>query len=706
MIIPRRIFGLISGISKPFIYKKKKKFFLLVAVHSALNFFSIKGLILKIKSPFLHHSNNIVSFISFYDRTIILCKKNFYIMDYFIPTTRIFILKKKISTILHVSHFFLALNEDKKKITLFDPWKLNIKLEIIFKQEILAIKHKKTSKKKRNILILKINNELEFWDFKKMICIFKINLKLKFSILNIDFEEKKKKITLLLSSSFLLFFDIKEKNIKLFSVGSRENNIKSLVFFSNLKKFIFLFGHKKYLIFDKLNKNNVRIEFLIHFGKINPIGFLENTNIFLTLGLFDNTIAIHKFSKKKVNFKLLKIKRDNYLPIEKIKIISSSNFSIIFANKKGFWGIFKNNSSRIFDFNDYFKKKIIKKKKLIRHLCTEKDVLEKKNTSVIISFYKIKTLFMWNVSDQNTFIKKTNMTIIQTLFKNINCLIFLSNIKSILIGFEENIICKFRIINEKIEQNFFNHHKSSKKKKDCFIKILNKNHNENQFLSCCSHGTIKLWNVKNFKNIKSLKLKNKIIRSKWFSESDTIIILCNNIIFYTIFPENFVIQQIFVGHNKFITDFYLFDNSKILISASMDNTIKLWNLFTAKCLSSVLLEFPVVEMEIDLIKNHFLTAHHNTIGIGYWKNMIEIKIVNKNLRKSFFKKKLYFNEKNSFVLNKLGKFSIKKFLKNDLKNFKNSQTLVSQKTEFYFNFLNSIKSKKKKNIKLLNSWKK
>jgi WD40 repeat protein len=699
MIIPRKIFGLICGSTKPFILKKKKKFFLILAVHSSINLFNCMGLVLKTKSPFLHPTNYIISLLCFKNRIIILINKNIHILDYFIPTSRIFFLEKKINSLFFLGKFFLTLEKKKKKIAIFDPWKMNVKIEIEFKKEILAIKTQLSKKKKQLTFILKKNSEIEAWDLENVKCLLKINLKLKFFIFNFDFNKTTNKFILFLSKNYLLVFDIKKKKIKIYFIGIKKEKIKNIIFSYNFKKLIFLFGENSNFIWNKKKKNKIKFNFWVHIGKINPIGFFEETNIFLTLGIFDNTISIFRFSKKKLKFKLLKIKRENYLPIEKIKIVRLENFSLIFANVKGFLGFYKNKKLLQWEKNNYLKKNFLKRKKIIRHLYIEKEFIEKRDILVIIGFYKFQYPFLWKISENIVFPFLTKALYVNPFFKNINSLIFLSNYNFLLIGFEKNIICLLKIHNANIEHSFLNHH-HFKKKNNCFVRTLNKNHDENLFISGCSHGTLKLWDVKDLKTKKKIKLKNKIIKTKWFLESDTIIVLCNNNHFYIIFPENFIVQRVLFAHKKLITDFFLIDSSKVLISSSLDKTIKIWNLFTASCLDSILMKFPIIEMDLCFKENNFITVHHNTLGIGFWKNEIKIEI--KNSKNNYVKKNFFITEINSLVLNKIGKFFIKKKRKFSDPNknyFMLEKNSTVRKLSSFENIPNFSKNKKIKNKK-------
>ncbi|AFP65668.1 hypothetical protein CMESO_524 (nucleomorph) [Chroomonas mesostigmatica CCMP1168] len=689
--LPFESFGSICGKIPPVIFKKKKKFFFICSIHSSITLFRLKNFFIKAKSPFLHPHGCVSSIGCFKNRNIINLKNAIYVLDYFTPTTRFFLKKEKITAIFCTPNFFLITHKTKLNLWIFNPWKLSLVVQLHFDNEIKEVKNLRIKENKEILFILTKNNNISGWNLSKIQRVYDFRFDFFTHVSSFFIINKSNKMALILKNKKILIFDFFRKKYLFVFDSELLKKIKNLHHIVLFKEWIIFLGKKNNCSYNRFYKNFIKWNFYIHNGKLNSGNFVKNSKIFLTSGLFDNTISLYEISKKYGKFFLLNYKKGISLPIEKIKKFSGNLNHIIMTNRKGFLSfsiqkkVKKLNLGTIKKHNKHF----------VSHLLIKNNFEKKKIAWIILCFYKKKNPFIWDMTKKIFYqiSSCTNFSLIR--LKNILSIKIFPKKKNLLVGYEKNCICLFILSKKKIDKYVFSHHFSIEKKSKCFIRAIEISSNGKFFISGCSHGNLKLWKERKMVVLKNLKFKNRILKSKWCFNSDTIIIICDDNKIYFVIPEDFSIKKILIGHSDLVTEIYLLKNSKMLISTSIDKTLKIWNINTSKCIDTTFLDFPVVNFEIDCTETFLITIHDFTIGIGIWK-----RIPNYILEKIFF----FQNSKNKRLSDEENGFCRKKnWSKNWSKlNFKTSRDNFFKK-KFSFRsrkILNWYFEKKKNNTKI------
>jgi len=82
------------------------------------------------------------------------------------------------------------------------------------------------------------------------------------------------------------------------------------------------------------------------------------------------------------------------------------------------------------------------------------------------------------------------------------------------------------------------------------------------------------------------------------------------------FPENLTRIGKFSFHKKKITSLYVMFDPFIIISASYDKTLKIFDIEKKKCIDTIKFSSPISSFSYIKKENFLLTSHLNTVGIG------------------------------------------------------------------------------------------
>ncbi|XP_037945778.1 WD repeat-containing protein 36 [Teleopsis dalmanni] len=147
--------------------------------------------------------------------------------------------------------------------------------------------------------------------------------------------------------------------------------------------------------------------------------------------------------------------------------------------------------------------------------------------------------------------------------------------------------------------------------------------NLNQFVtSGCGAGLLKFWPFKG--NVTSptltLKFSDGIDLLRSHRESGMIAIALVNFIVYIVDTDTKVIIRKFEGHITKINDICFSPDSRWLITASMDATIKVWDIPSTYMIDHFRTERPCVSLTMSPTGDFLATAHVNYLGIYLWAN--------------------------------------------------------------------------------------
>lgn len=116
---------------------------------------------------------------------------------------------------------------------------------------------------------------------------------------------------------------------------------------------------------------------------------------------------------------------------------------------------------------------------------------------------------------------------------------------------------------------------------------------------------------------------------RYNSSSGLVAVSTDSSALFVIDTNTFKIVREFYGHTGAITDFDFFPNGRMLISASLDSTLRTFDIPTGQCVDAVRVKAPVVKLRISWNSEWLATAHVSGLGIQLWaiKSVYELQAV-------------------------------------------------------------------------------
>nr|UXY87120.1 WD repeat-containing protein 13 [Cryptomonas sp.] len=622
---PQKIVGMSFENPNPFIIKRKKGIFFLISVHSAINMFNLNTLLIRAKSPFLHHNTRVSHIISIKNRTIVVLKNTIQILDYLIPTTRFIFQERDVIFFFPINSNVLIFHKFSNKIMIFDPWKFKILSHFILQKDADNVQIEKCNCKENLILIFTNFRNIEIWNPKKSQKIVNFSLDNLFPIFSFKYINNFDYVVFGSSKGKILMYNLTNQ-YKIFELIFKETgDITQILFTSFLENLIFI-GNKKCLAsYDIITKTVKMLTLNCHHGKIFVGQFIKNSNLFLTMGIYDKNIVLHKYNSEKKELELILSRFVNRFPFRKIETNINMKNLIISINIIGELYFLKfNYFGKTFCIDLKSKKKTSEKNDIFGNKKTPLKIIQfqarfvssaEEIVYVAICFYKTYNPYVWKIDKKKT-IQVNNETQLRSKKWGVgNSICFSRDAKQLLIGYENNFISLFNLSDK--EYSFIKNNHIDRRKNNCSVNVLSYDKYNEFFVSGCSCGFLLLWRMSDFKTIRNLDLKKKICMLKWCEKFDIILTATIDNEIQILFPETFSLIRRCLGHKKQITDFLIIRKSKFLFSSSLDKTIKTWNLFRNACESTVKFKYSPIALAADESENILISCHENTVGIGF-----------------------------------------------------------------------------------------
>ncbi|SPP87867.1 WD repeat-containing protein 36 [Drosophila guanche] len=141
-------------------------------------------------------------------------------------------------------------------------------------------------------------------------------------------------------------------------------------------------------------------------------------------------------------------------------------------------------------------------------------------------------------------------------------------------------------------------------------------------ISGCSEGLLKFWPFKGKvdKPVAVLRLADGISIMRQHRESSMLAIGLETFKVYVIDMHTRVIVRKFVGHTAKLNDLTFSPDSRWLITAAMDSTIKVWDIPSSYMIDHFRVERPCVSLSMSPNGDFLATVHVNLLGIYLWAN--------------------------------------------------------------------------------------
>ena len=629
--------GVYTGFSYSIKNNSQKGKIISIPCNSILNNYELKNLNICNSSPILHPRLNISGLFTWKQRSFVLIKKFILILDYLVPTTRICIFKKNLTSILEHGNELLIFSVYERKIVIIEHLKLRIVHSIILPFGFINIISVDNSLK-NFLLILKDNTSIIVFDIRKRSSIKIVNFRKKIEISCLKGSSSLRNIFIgTISGKFFNHNEISSKNN--FNYKIKEfGKIEQIIMKKN-KNVIKLIFSKKFALYKKNIKSFKKIlKFRGHLGDISAIYFNINQKTFVSTGRYDNSIILHKFdfgSEKLINFKKI---RGFSKPIK--EICYSKNLNTIF---------FIENEIRVLNFLDIdFRKNVLNNNKdavryqillgkifskissikfIVRQIDLILDTDDESDFYVIIRFENIEELWVFEHAT-NILLKFSLKRLGYEAGKVLDYEICIKR-NLILVSAKTNSLKVFDLKNGGCLKTIKNHSSNSKNILKCSIDSFSTDYSCRFLISGCCHGKLVLRNAKNFSKINEVFLKEKIRDISWCKATDLIIVHGKEDNVSIFFPENLTRIGKFSFHKKKITSLYVIFDPFVIISASCDKTLKIFDIEKKKCIDTIKFSSPISSFSYIKKESVLLTSHLNTIGIG----ILEFKKKNEFHRK-------------------------------------------------------------------------
>ncbi|XP_036341537.1 WD repeat-containing protein 36-like isoform X1 [Rhagoletis pomonella] len=145
----------------------------------------------------------------------------------------------------------------------------------------------------------------------------------------------------------------------------------------------------------------------------------------------------------------------------------------------------------------------------------------------------------------------------------------------------------------------------------------------NQFvISGCGEGLLKFWPFKEkvTNHIKCLKFTDGISLMRIHRESAMLAVALVNFTVHIIDVDTRVVVRKFEGHTAKLNDMVFSPDSRWLITASMDSTIKVWDIPSSYMIDHFKVDRPCISLSMSPNGDFLATAHVNHLGIYLWAN--------------------------------------------------------------------------------------
>ncbi|RCH80855.1 hypothetical protein CU098_004593 [Rhizopus stolonifer] len=139
-------------------------------------------------------------------------------------------------------------------------------------------------------------------------------------------------------------------------------------------------------------------------------------------------------------------------------------------------------------------------------------------------------------------------------------------------------------------------------------------------ISASVDKTIKIWEIKTGHVVHTIQLDSSVVGLRYHLDNDLLAVVCDDLGIRVIDLETKNIIREFWGHRNRITDFVFSPDSRWIVSASLDGTVRTWDLPTGAMIDVFRVEDIVTCLAFSPDGDFLATAHVDHVGIFLWSN--------------------------------------------------------------------------------------
>ncbi|KAG1468282.1 hypothetical protein G6F56_003920 [Rhizopus delemar] len=132
--------------------------------------------------------------------------------------------------------------------------------------------------------------------------------------------------------------------------------------------------------------------------------------------------------------------------------------------------------------------------------------------------------------------------------------------------------------------------------------------------------TIKIWDIKTLKVMQTIDLGSPASSIRYHLDNNLLAVVCDDLGIRVIDLETKKVIREFWGHRNRITDFVFSPDSRWIVSASLDGTVRTWDLPTGSMIDIFKVEDIVTCIAFSPEGDFLATAHVDNNGIFLWAN--------------------------------------------------------------------------------------
>lgn len=141
-----------------------------------------------------------------------------------------------------------------------------------------------------------------------------------------------------------------------------------------------------------------------------------------------------------------------------------------------------------------------------------------------------------------------------------------------------------------------------------------------QVISAGADCNLKFWNFKARKLLHTMTFEAPITQILLHRESSLLAVCLDDFEIHVVDIDMRRVVRIFRGHTNRITDMAFSPDSRWLITASMDSSVRTWDLPVARLIDCFLVESPVTSLAMSPVADFLATTHVDDLGVYLWSN--------------------------------------------------------------------------------------
>ncbi|XP_041359034.1 WD repeat-containing protein 36-like isoform X2 [Gigantopelta aegis] len=186
----------------------------------------------------------------------------------------------------------------------------------------------------------------------------------------------------------------------------------------------------------------------------------------------------------------------------------------------------------------------------------------------------------------------------------------------VIIGYSSGHVDKYNLQSGQLRGSF-----GELKAHDCPVRGVAIDGLNQLAITAGADGSVKFWKFKQKVLLNSLQLKMYISQIVLHRESAMLAVSLDDFTISIVDIDTRRVVRNFSGHLNQVTDMTFSSDSRWLISAAMDSSIRTWDLPSGKLIDCFLVDKAVSSLSMSPTGDFLVTAHVDDVGVYLWSNM-------------------------------------------------------------------------------------